>query len=54
MLRDTGLPSLPVSACPVTLAARTVLLVNDTPDLRRLKRLMLERAGYTVVEMLNG
>jgi CheY-like chemotaxis protein len=31
-----------------------VLLVNDTPDLRRLKRLLLEQAGYSVIEMLDG
>ena len=34
--------------------APTVLLINDTPELRRLKRLILERSGYTVVEILDG
>jgi CheY-like chemotaxis protein len=32
----------------------TVLLVNDTPDLRRLKRLVLEAAGHRVIEVLDG
>ena len=54
MLRDTGFPSPRVPACSLTLELPTVLLVNGHADLRRLKRLMLERANYKVVEMLDG
>jgi CheY-like chemotaxis protein len=31
-----------------------VLLVNDTPELRRLKSLVLQGAGYSVAEVLDG
>jgi CheY-like chemotaxis protein len=34
--------------------ALSVLLVNDTVGLRRLKRHYLERAGYAVAEVLDG
>jgi CheY-like chemotaxis protein len=43
-------------ADPVRPAVQTlsVLLVNDTVGLRRLKRHYLERAGYAVAEVLDG
>jgi CheY-like chemotaxis protein len=43
-------------ADPVRRAGQTlsVLLVNDTVGLRRLKRHYLERAGYAVAEVLDG
>jgi CheY-like chemotaxis protein len=43
-------------ADPVRRAVQTlsVLLVNDTVGLRRLKRHYLERAGYAVAEVLDG
>jgi CheY-like chemotaxis protein len=47
-------PSLRLPDDQVTLERPSVLLVNDTPDLRRLKRFVLEDAGHGVVEVLDG
>jgi len=33
---------------------KKVLVVEDTPDNRRIIRLLLERAGYEIVEAVNG
>lgn len=32
----------------------TILLVDDEPDIRVLTRMMLEKAGHSVVEAVNG
>jgi CheY-like chemotaxis protein len=56
MPNTTFSPSLrlPLPDDRMPLERPTVLLVNDTPDLRRLKRLVLEDAGHGVVEALDG
>ena len=33
---------------------KKILVVEDTPDNRRIVRLVMERAGYRVVEAVNG
>lgn len=45
---------VPTPRVPSTFAVSQVLLVNDTPSLRRLKRRLLEWAGYPVAEALDG
>jgi CheY-like chemotaxis protein len=54
MLNDAVPPPHRLPDSPVTPEGPQVLLVNDMPELRRLKRLLLEQAGYTVAEVLDG
>jgi CheY-like chemotaxis protein len=52
-----GVPVSPrLLSSPVTseFTMPQVLLIDDTPELRRLKRLFLEQARYTVAEVLDG
>ncbi|MGO8949410.1 MAG: response regulator [Ktedonobacterales bacterium] len=56
MPNHTVLLSRRLPDCPMTpeLTVPQVLLVDDTPELRRLKRLMLEQANYVVAEVQDG
>jgi CheY-like chemotaxis protein len=54
MPNDAVPPPLLLPDSPVTPEVPQVLLINDTLDLRRLKRLLLEQAGYTVAEVQDG
>lgn len=57
IFKDVGSRSHPMPTTGThtsVIERKQVLLVNDTADLRRLKRYILEHAGYAVAEVLDG